>query len=428
MPELNPNTTADYSILNLQRLLKLRSIAIAGWLLVLTIATAGMGLDVHITPAALAIFLWFSLTLATWKWLQSVHTVSDGAIFSQLMADVTSLTVLLYLTGGATNPFTMLYLLPLTVAAALLPGKYTWLSAVATIGCYSLLLFFYHPLPHAMSMDHGGTFNPHVLGMWSGFVLSACLIAMFVVKMGQSLRERDKQLAEAREKSLKDEQLVVLGALAAGAAHELGTPLGTMAIMAKELEHEFKQNSPDLANKMSIMRSQVDRCKDTLTELSASAGQVRAESGQKLPLDIYLNNLIDEWKPMRHEVTVHYQCETNTAAPLIIAEKTLSQVIINLLNNAADASPELVEIVSHWNNTELVLDICDRGSGIKPSVSESIGKSIFSTKAHGLGLGLYLSYATLERFEGSIEFFDRETDGTCTRMTLPLEKLLTTES
>ena len=231
MPEMNQNTTANYSILNLQRLLKLRSIAIAGWFLVFAIATAGTGLDVHIYPAAFVIFLWFSLTIVTWRWLQSAHAVSDWDIFAQLIADVALLTVLLYFTGGATNPFTMLYLLPLTVAAALLPGIYTWLSAAITISCYSLLLFFYHPLPLAMSLDHG-TVNPHVLGMWSGFVLSACLIAMFIVKMGRSLRERDKLLAEAREKSLKDEQLIVLGTLAAGAAHELGTPLGTMAIIA----------------------------------------------------------------------------------------------------------------------------------------------------------------------------------------------------
>ena len=164
--------------------------------------------------------------------------VSSVEFFAQLMVDVFALTALLYFSGGSTNPFISLYLLPLTIAAAALPWAYTWVMAAITISCYTLLLFYYVPLPHDHE-EHNSEFNLHVSGMWLAFVLSTVLIAWFVVKMGISIRERDKDLASAREQALRNEQLIALGTLAAGAAHELGTPLATMAIVSGELQDEY---------------------------------------------------------------------------------------------------------------------------------------------------------------------------------------------
>jgi len=158
------------------------------------------------------------------------RAVSNLELFAQLGADVAALSILLYYGGGSTNPFVSLYLLPLVIAAATLPGRYTWGMAALTAACYSLLMVYYIPLPHIH--QHGDdAFNIHVLGMWLGFVISAVVVAYFVVQMAQAVRSRDEMLARVREEVLRNERIVALGTQAAGAAHEMGTPLSTMAVV-----------------------------------------------------------------------------------------------------------------------------------------------------------------------------------------------------
>ena len=164
-------------------------------------------------------------------------------------------------------------------------------------------------------MHHEG-FEQHVFGMWFGFVLSAGLISYFVVGMANTLRERDRKLAEAREQALRDERLVALGTLAAGAAHELGTPLGTMAILTRELRDDYPITQfNDLHSKLSILRDQVDRCKEALSVISASTGEARAESGHPMAVDCYLREMIDQWSNQRPDVALEYRPQTAHPPP-----------------------------------------------------------------------------------------------------------------
>lgn len=412
------------SLLNLQRLLLLRSVAIGGWLVAVILASYGLDTRAMLPPAGVVLAVWSGLNMASWRRLRSARDVSHREFFTQLLLDVAAITLLLYFTGGSTNPFTLLYLLPLTVAAAVLPGRYTWMLAVLTTICYTLLLVFYVPLPLLVNAGRE-EFDFHVLGMWSGFVLSAGLIAYFVVKMGDTLRERERILAEARENALRDERLVALGTLAAGAAHELGTPLGTMAIVTKELEREYGDGSPALATRLRTLREQVDRCKDALSVLSASAGQVRVESGRRELIDRYLEQVVAEWRKLRPAVSVRWQWRGVGMTPAIVAERTLSQAIMNVLNNAADASPHSVEINSSWDDEQWRIEVCDRGEGLSRAASEQAGKGVFTTKkqGQGLGLGLFLAHSTIGRFGGSVQLVNRDGGGACTRIVLPLNKL-----
>ncbi|MEE9222711.1 MAG: sensor histidine kinase, partial [Nitrosomonadaceae bacterium] len=222
---------------NLQRLFLLRSIAIV--VQCLTFAAVHWVLEMPLpwTEMVTVVIFLAVLNFATWLRLRRNWPVSSIEFFAQILIDVFALGALLYFSGGSTNPFVSLYLLPLTITAAALPWAYTWVMAAITISCYSLLLFYYVPLPHDHS-EHNSEFNLHVFGMWLAFVLSTVLIAWFVVKMGISIRERDKNLSQAREQALRDEQLIALGTLAAGAAHELGTPLSTMAVVSRELQKD----------------------------------------------------------------------------------------------------------------------------------------------------------------------------------------------
>ena len=176
---------------------------------------------------------------------------------------------------------------------------------------------------------------------------------------------------------------------------------------------------------LHVLREQIDRCKSILATLSASAGAARAEGGGCMPLENYLDELLRDWKAMRLGVRAEQRFDGPRPSPLILAEQTLSQAIVNILNNAADASPDNIEIGARWDEHELVLEICDRGAGLTPDAEQAAGQPFFTTKApgEGLGLGLFLAHATLHRFGGSVRLHNREGGGVCTRLTLPLSSL-----
>ncbi|MDE2388514.1 MAG: sensor histidine kinase, partial [Betaproteobacteria bacterium] len=291
---------------NLQRLFLLRNIAIAAQCL--TFALVHWTIDIIIPWAQMitVVAVLALLNLLTWIRLHRNWPVSHLEFFLQLLIDVSALSTLLYFSGGSTNPFISFFLLPMTIAAATLPWRYTWTMAVITIACYTLLLFNYVPLPHDHN-KHLVEFALHVSGMWLAFVLSTVIIAWFVVKMSSSIRERDQDLAKAREHALRNEQIIALGTLAAGAAHELGTPLSTMAVVAGELQQEYTQDT-EFQNNVHILRDQIAHCKQTLTQLLAKAGQARAEHGNELPVDIFLSQILDKWKLIRPSVKFTYQC------------------------------------------------------------------------------------------------------------------------
>jgi two-component system sensor histidine kinase RegB len=408
--------------INLRRLIVLRLIALAGQILAVWIAVTSLHLALPLRPligiiAAMALF-----NFLTWLRMQRPWPVGETELFAHLALDVAALTGLLYFSGGSTNPFVILYLLPLALTAAALPAGYAWAMVAVSMVCYSLLMFYYVPLPHA----HGehDDFGLHVLGMWLGFLLSAALIAWFAVRMSETRRSRDRLLAQMREDELRNERIVALGTLAAGAAHELGTPLSTMAVLAKDMEGDAAAPAPMRAN-LRILREQVDRCKSILSSLSASAGATRAEGGRRLPLENYLADVVNDWQQMRPGVAVRRRFEGPRPSPEIIAEQTLSQAIVNILNNAADSSPDNVEIGARWDERELVLEISDRGEGMTPDVARAAGQPFFTTKApgQGLGLGLFLAHATLRRFGGTVQMYNREGGGVCTRLVLPLANL-----
>jgi two-component system sensor histidine kinase RegB len=261
----------------------------------------------------------------------------------------------------------------------------------------------------------------HVFGMWFGFVFSAVLVAYFVVEMANTLRERERRLAEAREQALRSERVVALGTLAAGAAHEMGTPLGTMAILIHELEQEYQTTEfESLREKMKILRSQVSRCKNALAVMSASAGEARAEEGRAMQLTRYLDEVVESWRQQKSTAKLVYRFRTRANPPSIIAEVTLTQALINILNNAAEVSPQEITLYARWSLEQAIIEITDQGPGIAPALSAHLGKAPITTKEHGLGVGLFLAFSTIERLGGSIAMLPQREGGTRTVITLPL--------
>lgn len=417
------------SAANLRRLFLLRCIAVAGQLAAIVAARSWLEVTLPLMPMLGIIGLIALFNGLTWLRLKFARNVSNLELLVQVLIDIVALTLLLYFSGGATNPFISLYLLPLAIAAVLLPRLQAEILALVTVLCYTWLLFHFQPLHyrgHHPGMNLAMAVNPfgmHILGMWLTFVLSAVLIVSFVSTMALSLRERDQLLSEAREETLRNERIIALGTLAAGAAHELGTPLGTMAVVVHEMRLDCGDN-PELADSLQILSDQVGSCKRILTDLLATAGQTRGEGGNVMPVDAFLEAVVGKWQMMRPEVTVRIGQQGDRPAPKIIAEQTLGQAIMNLLNNAADASPAGVEVEGRWTAAELEIWICDQGPGFTQDALRKAGQMFFTTKREqGMGLGIFLSNATISRFGGQVSLANRDSGGACTRILIPLKQL-----
>jgi len=390
-------------------------VAVFGLAMQLPLLLLSMGISVHVL-----------INLFAWWRVRTGVAVGAKEVLSQLCLDVMVLTCLLYLTGGASNPFVSLLLLPLVVAATILPKRQVWSMALFVVIAYGWLMFDYHAMSQMES--HAGShveedFNWHVTGMWFGFLLAVAMIVFFVLRMAESLRERDRVLAEAREAALRDERLVALGTLAAGAAHELGTPLSTMAVLTQELEQEYEHDL-DLQQRLAILRQQVDRCKETLSMISASSGQLRAEGGGRIALDQFLQTVVADWRSMRPGAQLDFDVAGEQPAPIIISEKGLSQALITFLDNAADSSPDAVEMHCRWQASQLQVEIADRGAGMPDEYQQQVGKVPFTTKVEGQGLGLLLAHAIIQRLDGRVEVNARSGGGTSVKLELDLSGLL----
>lgn len=454
---LHSTAAADTATHPLARLVALRRIEVIAQGLVMALALAGLRIPLAIAPMVAATVALGLVNLATQWRLERGWPVTDKELLAHLAIDAGALGFLLYFSGGSANPFISLFLLPPTLAAALLPARYAWAMAGLTLVAYTFLMFWNLPLPAPQgelaqldavlaratgtAPEHAGHlsgFALHVLGMWLNFVISVGVVAFFLTRMAATLKSREQELAAAREAALRHEQILSLGTLAAGAAHKLGTPLATMAVLIRELE--LGQGDPaEQQEDLRLLRQQVDLCKRTISQILASAGQARHESLLSVPLDAYLSELLDEWRLIRPRAPLRVTLEGAQPGPLIAADRTLEQAILNLLDNAADAhgaSDQEIRFAAQWDADRCRIEIFDDGPGIDSAAARQIGQPFFTTKssgAHGvggLGIGFFLTNATVERLGGKVELFNwfngpkqEQPQGACTRLTLPLARL-----
>ncbi|NTV88314.1 MAG: HAMP domain-containing histidine kinase, partial [Burkholderiaceae bacterium] len=344
--------------------------------------------------------------------------VTGWELFAYLQLDVLALALLLFFSGGASNPFVSLLLLPLIIAAALLPAGCVWAMAGVTVVVYTTLMFYHLPLPGMLS-GHGPGFQAHLWGMWLVFVISALLIAGFVARLAAALRARDRQVSQWREKALRDEQILALGMFAAGAAHELGTPLSTIAVLARELERAHGGDA-ELRADLRTLREQVEVCKTILGDLLRSA-DLSADRETTQPLDVLLEHTRIRWQLIRPRVPLRVSCAGSPPLPAVAAPQTIGQTLINLLNNAADACPRGIDLAGYWDPRRVVIEIRDQGASMTPEVARRAGEAFFSTKKEGLGIGLLLANTALERLGGQVSLLRDPQGGTCTRIDLPAQ-------
>ncbi|KVW92771.1 ATP-binding protein [Thiobacillus denitrificans] len=398
----------------LGRLLAVRVSLIAGWAAGIAWLHWGLAIRMPLFPMAAVLVLMGLFSLSTAWRLRLDVPATQMEFLAHLLADLTAFAVLVFFSGGATNPFVSLMLVPVIIAAISLRPRWVWLLAAVAGGYYALLLFVYQPLAIA---DPVAASRMHLGGMWFNFLISAGLIAFFVTRMHAALRARDRELAALREKQLRDERIVALGTQAALAAHELATPLATIQTTAHELAGEFA-NDPDIGADCRLLEQQAQACKRILTQLAARA-QDSAPSAQ--PLDSWLAALIERWQVLRPDAQITPALPPDHRA--FTPPDGLEQAILNVLNNAADASPAAVEFGAEAKHDALVIDIADRGPGFTPEQKAQAGHVLFSGKpGRGWGMGLALTHATLERMGGSLTLIERDGGGTRVRITLPWKR------
>ncbi len=397
----------------------LRSIVIFALIVGLWVGTSKLGIVLPAEPILLAIGVFVAVNVMR---MLRMRTVAQWELFVELCVDVLTLTAVLYFSGGISNPFVSFYLVLLTVGAMLLPGRYSWFLAFLVLAFYTSLIFFYQPMIHRHDPTSAGdaTLDLHTVGAWVTFVLSAFIVATLLVNMVSSLRERERRLASAREESLRNERIVALGAFAAGAAHELSTPLSTIAVIAKELERR-SDASPQVQEMLHTLRTQVDVCKHHLTELTRNSGAERIENCSLWAANDFLSETLTDWQAIRPDAKVEFFRPPAQSAPNIIAEPTLKQALISVLNNAADVSPDQIEVRARWNSGEMTVDVLDVGPGLSDHDLQRAGHTPFSSKParQGLGIGLYLARATLERLGGSLTLSNRAGGGVQATILIP---------
>lgn len=408
---------------NMLRLIMLRSVVMASLLLVL-IGLRLASIPLHVTPLLLAIGGLGLLSGIAWWRLSHTQQTSQRELLAQLLGDIAALSMLFYFSGGYSNPFIWMYLLPITVAAVALRALYAWIIAGLSIASYTLLMFYHVPLSHLHLHTRGdATLDIHLVGMWLGFVVSAAIIAIFIARIGQNLRDYDKMISDVREKALESERMLALGTLATSAAHELGTPLSTMAIVCKELSQDYAAQ-PELVQQLNILRTQVTRCKEILSSITHNAGQSRAEAGQGISLGDFLHEAIQRWRDTRPATELVVNIANTAHNPVIYIDRTLTQAILNLLDNAADESPHRVLFDAEWDNKLLSIQIRDFGQGLSAETKHKLGTPFFTSKNdQGMGLGVYLTQLTLARHDGELSLDNHPDGGVLTLVKLPLKNL-----
>lgn len=416
---MEPRTNVDAGSQSLRRLLVLRWLSIAGQVALVVATERALGMPLPLGPIFAIVGCEVALNAFTHARVRRGGSVAPLELFAQLALDALALTGVVALAGGASNPLISLYLPLIAIAAAILPPRLAAGFAALSVAAYSALAF---GLPQAHVHDAQRAFEFHLFGMWLVFVLSAATIAWFVARMTAAIRARDAELAAAREAALRDERAVALGNLAAGAAHELGTPLATIAVLAGELARS-REIGPEAREDLALLGEQVGACKQIITQLAERAGSPRAEATQAIALDAWLRALAERWRARRANVDARFALAGSGAAPWIAPEPTLEQALCNVFDNAGDASPADVEIDARWDARALAIDVLDRGPGIASPLRARLGREPVTTRAEGHGLGLVLAFAAVERAGGRISFDARAGGGTRARIELPLAAL-----
>lgn len=338
--------------------------------------------------------------------------------------DILALTVLLMFTGGSTNPFTVLYLIYMTLSAATLRPAQTWFLGAFSTLCFGTLFFLYRPIPELEMSHHGSGTKLHLIGMWIGFLITVFLVATFAGAISKLLRSWNGSLMEMQQALAKKDRLASLATLAAGAAHELNTPLGTIVLLAKELEHQLDESpyGDQFKEDCRVIRYEVERCQQILGKLSGPNPASETNAEQHVSLGALLVEVKEFAEGLGHPVAIEVSRVANLSSTHL-ARGPVWQSLSALLKNAADASPDkaLIHLSVGLHEQQLQFRVQDQGSGMSEETLRRIGEPFFTTKepGKGMGLGAFLAGTVAEQQGGRLFYQSIPQKGTLAVFEIP---------
>jgi two-component system sensor histidine kinase RegB len=408
---------------NMLLLTHLRWLAVLGQLIAIFLVGIVLQVALPIAPMiVIAVALGF-LNLVTLIVLSTGRRpVANWELFVALVVDFAALTTQLYMSGGATNPFAPIGLLQIVIGAVLLEAWSIWVLVVLHSTAFGLLAFYHLPLK--LPGEYASTLAPvHVFASWLNFVLVAILIVFFVTRIGRNLRRRDATLAELRQRAAEEDHIVRMGLLASGAAHELGTPLASIAVILGDWRRQpiVKRNAM-LSEEIGEMQAAIARCKEIVGGILYASGEVRSEDLERTTLRGFITTVVGNWKTQRPGILSFV--DRLGQDPVIAVYRTIGQIVSNMLDNAAEAGATAVLMTAETVDGDLVLVVSDNGSGLAPEMLATIGKPYRSTKdRRGAGLGLFLAANVARKLGGSLEVRNGAQAGAVVTLSLPLASL-----
>ncbi|WP_141332690.1 ATP-binding protein [Myxococcus sp. AB025B] len=426
------NEPASRARINLEWLLRLRWGLLLGQALVIALAAYGLELALPVAVLAGLLGLEAATNVAVRAWLGRAR-VSEATIGKLMLWDTLVLTGLLALSGGTHNPFTTLYLVNVVLGTVLLPARWMWGLLGFTLTAFGSLFVLQDVelVPELSRPDHAALMRLHLNGMWVAFAVAAGFIVYFVQRVTRALEEREEELAQARVQHARREKVASLATLAAGAAHELSTPLSTIAVVSKEVERALASagTSEAVREDLRLIRQQVDRCRDVLVQMSADAGQTTGEAFHPMPLGRLVEDSLAELAGVER---VKVELPTALSGRWVQGPpRALARVVRGLVKNALQASPasKVVELRVVEGQGGARLEVRDGGAGMPADVLARAGEPFFTTKApgEGMGLGLFLARTLAEQLGGSLELRSTPGQGTVASLALPLGVPVVTE-
>ncbi|MEI2417548.1 ATP-binding protein [Orrella sp. JC864] len=408
---------------NMHVLIQLRWLAVLGQVATISVVHSVFGIPLPLDAMLVVLLVLVAFNVASVLRLRIRREVANFELMAALLVDVAMLTVQLYLSGGATNPFVFLYLLQVSLAAVLLKPWSTWAIVVVTALCFAGLTLTGIPL--ALPPDHNeGLGSPYIQGMLICFALNAALLVIFITRINQNLRRRDARLADLRQRAAEEEHIVRMGLLASGAAHELGTPLSTLAVILGDWRRmpPFTRD-PELMQELVEMQAQVQRCKSIVSGILLSAGEARGEAPVQTTVRTFLDDLVAQWQATRPGARLHYHNDFGQDL-LMVSDSAIKQMIGNVLDNALEASPDWVQLRAERADDGLRITVTDRGPGFDPGMLKQLGKPYQSSKGRpGGGLGLFLVVNVARTLGGHVGAQNLPEGGAKVVLTLPLSAI-----
>lgn len=420
-PRVNAGRADGFSAAsqNMRQLILLNWVAIIGQLAAIAAASAGLGIPLPLMPMLAMVAVQTAANLVFIALL--ARREPDVEFMLALSFAVVALTIQLYLSGGTDNPFSFLFLLHVVLGAILLAPSRAAVIAIASVLFFCVLSIWHLPLVLAGWSSRESELIMS-FGRWSSFGLVAILLTVLVARINRNLRLRDEHLYELGQKRVEDLAIMRMGLFASGAAHELGTPLSSLAVLIADWRRQPAiASDQELASEMDVALHEVTRCKSIVSNILHSSGYARSEELKLVDAGLFLSDIVETWVDVRADFPVELDLDAADGA-FIAFQPALQQAISSILDNAVEAGSTQIWVSTSRDHGELRISVIDSGPGFPAYLLGSAGKLYESSKGPGHGVGLFLANNVARQLGGYLQIGNRPEGGARVQIALPIMK------